>query len=255
MKKLFFIASMITLLIGSNLNIKNIIGEKTYKTYINLLKPLEAKEDLKEKLIYLKNNGLLKLFFDKPQIIHPTFILKNNNPILETKILYKTLHGLGYYYFYPVNITKNTTYSVTLEMKSAHYIDPVLFIDKISKYGCNVINLDKHENYVYTVECQNAFLPTQQITNEKQRFINANGVYWLAPNGFRNVLIYTSRLDRWYPYITFYDKNLNILNIISKNEITRTLYIQIPQECEYIKITDNFSKENFKRGIYVKGIQ
>jgi len=69
------------------------------------------------------------------------------------------------------------------------------------------------------------------------------------------MLITTSKLDNWYPYVVFFDKNLNILNIIAKENSQKTIYLDIPQECAYIKISDNYSKTNFKRGITIKGIK
>ncbi|GAB6074529.1 hypothetical protein [Nautilia lithotrophica] len=256
MKKVL-ISFILTISIFANnvQTIKNLIGEEKFNTYYELLKPVLNESSLIKTLEYLQNNGLLDIFFDKPKLIHPTFIFINNNPVFNTKTLYSTLNSLGYYYFYPVKLIKNNTYSITLEMKSTHYIDPLLFSKTIAQKGCNVININKNNNYIYTINCENEHLDTLKVVSKKTKLLNAKGIYWINPNGFNKIMIYSSKLDNWYPYIVFFDKNLNILNIIAKENSKRIVYLNIPQECAYIKISDTYSKENFKRGIYIKGIK
>jgi hypothetical protein len=235
--------------------IKNLIGENKYKTYYELLKPVLNEKSLIKTLEYLQNNGLLDIFFDKPKLIHPKFVFLDDNPIFDTKTLYSTLNSIGYYYFYPVKINKNSEYSITLEMKSAHYIDPLLFSKTVMSKGCDIVSISKKDNYTYVLDCSNQFLSATAILNKPIKLLNAKGVYWINPNGFKNIFVSTSKYDNWYPYIVFFDKNLNILNIISKENSQKNIYLNVPQECKYIKISDAFSKENFKRGIYIKGLK
>jgi len=256
MKKFFILLSLALLLNANNVQIiKNLIGEEKFNTYNELLKPVLNETSLVKTLEFLQNNGLLDIFFDKPKIIHPTFIFTSNNPIFNTKTLYSVLNSLGYYYFYPVKISKNQNYKITLEMKSAHYIDPLLFTKTIQQRGCIVTSIIKKQNYIYTINCDDEHLDTLKIVKKTIKLLNAKGIYWLSPNDFHQIMITTSKYDNWYPYIVLYDKNLNILNIIAKLNPQKTIYLNIPPECKYIKITDNFSKENFKRGIYIKGIE
>jgi hypothetical protein len=257
MKKLIFLLMGVFFLYADNSKlIKNLIGPERFNTYYELLKPVLNETSLEKTLKYLQNNGLLDIFFDKPRLIHPTFIFKNSNPIFNTVILYKTLDSLGYYYFYPVNIIKKqTTYKLTLEMKSTHFIDPLLFTNTISQYGCKILNIKKEKNYTYTLNCTDETLDTLKVINKKTKLLNAKGVYWINPNGYDKISVTSSKFDNWYPYVVFYDANLNILNIISDNNPQKSILLKVPAECRYIKITDNFSKENFKRGIYIKGIK
>jgi len=256
MKKIFLLI-LITLSVYANNStfIKNLIGQQKYKNYYELLKPILNEKSIIKTLEYLQNNGLIDLFFDKPKNIHPTFIFKDNNPIFDTKTLYTTLQYMGYYYYYPIEISKANNYKITIEMKSSHYIDPLLFSNLITKRGCEILNIKKTKDYTYIIDCKNQFLNATQTVDKKIKLLNAKGIYWINPNGFKKILISTSKLDNWYPHIVFFDTNLNILNIISKHNPQRFIYLKIPAECRYIKITDTFSKVNFKRGIYIKGIQ
>ena len=255
MKKLLFIL-LFTFIFADNVQtVKNLIGKEKFQTYYELLKPVFKKNSLKEIVKYLQNNGLLDIFFDKPKFIRPTFIFLNNNPVFNSKTLYDTLNSLGYYYFYPVNITKNKNFKITLEMKSTHFIDPLIFMNTIEQKGCKVISIKKESDYVYVLNCEKEKIDAVTLIDKKTKLINAKGIYWINPNNFQKILITTSKYDNWYPYIVFFDKNLNILNIIAKTNIQKSVLLNIPFECKYIKISDNFSKSNFKRGIIIKGLK
>lgn len=254
MKKLISLLLSISLWANTSF-IKDLIGEEKFKTYYELIKPILNEKDLIKTLEFLQNNGLLNIFFKKPKNIHPTFILKNSNPILETKILYQTLNQLGYYYFYPIKIVNKQNYIITLEINSKHFIDPLLFVKTIPQYGCNVTNIHKKESYTYIIDCKNAKLNVPKIINKSIKYINAKGIYFFNSNYFKKIRVSTSKYDNWYPYIVLFDKNLNILNIIANETHQKTIIINIPNECKYIKIKDNYSKKNIKRGIYIKGLK
>jgi hypothetical protein len=253
MRKLIIFLSVF---LFANNYVMNLIGEKAYKNYAPLLKDFDKNLTLKESVKKLEDLGLINLFFEKPKIINTEFIFKNNNPIIEAKILYKTLNLMGYYYFYPSRlISQNNRYIVDIEMKTNHYINPLIFINTVENYGCKVSNIIKKDKYYYYVDVENAKIPAIKLSDEKKKYINAKGEYWIEPNGFKKVSIVSSKFDNWYPYIVFYDKNLNILNIIAYKKVCRYLSVDIPEYTAYIKIKDNYSKINFKRGILIKGIK
>ncbi|GAX87768.1 conserved hypothetical protein [Lebetimonas natsushimae] len=252
MKKLII---FLGIFLFANNYVINLIGKQEYENYAPLLK-FDNNLTLKESVKKLENLGLINLFFDKPQIINTEFVFENNNPILEAKILYKTLNLMGYYYFYPSKlIYQNNKYTVDIEMKTNHYINPLILINTIENYGCRVVNIIKKDKYYYFIDAQNAKLPAIKLNKEEKKYINAKGEYWVTPNGFKKMSIVSSKLDNWYPYIVFYDKNLNILNIIAYKKVCRFLSLNIPEYTVYIKIKDNFSKINFKRGILIKGLK
>ncbi len=258
MKKILFFL-ILTSLFAFNTSdiIKNIIGEQKYTTYKGLLKETinDQNASLKEIITALKENGLIDLFFKKPKLTHPTFIFINNNPVFNTKTLYETLQNLGYYYFYPSKIIKKENYSITLEINSNHHIDPLNFLNEIEHYGCKVIEINKKEDFTYKIDCENEIVKAIKLSQKTKSLVNAKGEYWIETGGFKKAYIKTSKYDFWYPYIVFYDKNLNILNIITSEFIQRQITLNIPENCKYIKIRDNYTKENFKRGIFIKGLQ
>jgi len=257
MKKLLIIFLSSFLLADSYTFTQNILGEKLFNQYKNLIySSLEENASLKQTLIFLKSNGLINLYFKKIKTIHPTFIFTNSNSIFNTKTLYNTLEKIGYYNFYPVKITKNKNYSVTLEITAQNYIDPLILLNELNKRGCSLYNIKKNQNFTYYIHCFNEHITnTAVLKKDIQSLHNIKGIYWINPNGFNKIYIATSKYDFWHPYVVFYDTNLNILNIISTSNLIRKQILNIPKECQYIKIADTFTKENIKRGIFIKGLK
>ena len=255
MKKLFFLLLSVFLSANSYNMIKNIIGNK-YNTYENLIKSsLDKNASMKQILIFIKNNGFLNICFKTPKTIYPSFVFNSSNYLLKTKILYESLNKMGFYNFYPLQITKNSEYKITLEIKSLNKIDPIDFYNVIQNYGCNITNIKNDTNFTYYINCHNPHLNTYYLKEALNSFHNIKGIYWFRADNYSKVFIKTSKYDFFYPYIVFYDKNLNILNIITSKNIKRKLTLKIPKGCFYIKIQDNFTKENIKRGILIKGIK
>jgi len=254
----FFLVFILTINLFANSYyfIKNIIGNSKFNTYKQLIiSSLDKNASLKDTIIFLENNGLLDLYKGVKNNISPTFIFINNNPIFNTKTLYDSLYYLGYINFYPIFIKKENNYSIQLKIKSKHFIDPLNLINELKKRGCKITNVIKNKNFTYYINCKNEKLKAFFLKNKIQALHKIKGIYWINPKNFKKIYIKTSKYDFFHPYIVFYDKNLNILNIITSKNIKRKLILNIPQNTTYIKIKDYFTKENIKRGIFIKGLK
>ena len=247
-----------------NPKVENLMGSGNFNTYNKLLSKIFTinDTDVYDIVKKLKNNGLLDLFFDKAKIIDTKFSFINDNNILNSKILNDSLKSLGYYYFYVSEVEyKNNKLNLNIECKSEHYIDPVSLIDDMKIRGCEVLDLNRSDdgNFNYKFDCSNGIIKEAHILDDNnQRYINASGVYWIEnniTNPYAKIEIKTKKLDYWHPSVWFYDKELNLLNNIKLNKKTTLLTLKIPAGCKYIKITDIYSVENFKRGIIVKGLK
>jgi len=255
MKKLILIFFSIFLYANSYNLVKNIIGDK-YNTYENLIQTsLDKNASIKQVLNFIQNNGFLKLKFQKPKIINPSFVFNSSNALLKTKILYESLNEMGFYDFYPLEVAKNNKYKITLEITSLSKIDPLTFYNTLKPHGCKIINITNNKNFTYYINCQNPQINAYNLKDSFNSFHNIKGVYWFKADNYSKISIKTSKYDFFYPYIVFYDKNLNILNIITSKNIKRNLTLKIPPGCFYIKVEDNYTKENINRGIFIKGIK
>jgi hypothetical protein len=243
-----------------NDKIENLIGQRKFQTYNKLLARMFPGDNYSIYYIVrrLKNNGLLALFFRTPRLIQTKFVFHGGEDVLNTKVLNDTLFSLGYYYFYPKEIQKKgDKFSLDIEFKSEHYIDPVSFINEIKSRGCKTLDVSrKNGEYVYDLKCPQIYIKESKLlTSDEQSYTDNLGVYWIRNTDFSKISISADKHDYWHPSIWFYDANLNLINNYKKNRPTNNLTIKIPSECMYIKITDMYSGENFKRGIIVKGIK
>jgi len=260
-KYLFIIFLSFSFLFGTNLDpkIENLMGSENYKIYNKLIKKIfkDGNYSIVEIVDKLKNNGLLELFFDKAKLVHTKFNFVNDNSILGQKLLNDSLTTLGYYYFYPIEIRKKgDNYSVNLEFKSEHLIDPVFLSKEMIKRGCKVLDISREgESFNYKFDCSNGKIKEAVLlTDKNKRLIKPKGVYWIDGNGFDKIVIKTLRIDFWHPSVWFYDENMNLINNFRKNQKIVSVTLNIPPACKYIKITDIYSGENFKRGIIIKGL-
>ena len=261
MKKIvLFLLLTVSLFSFENQKIENLMGESEFKTYNKLLDKIfvDKNMDILTILSTLKNNGLLDLFFNKPRIIHTKFIFSSRNDIIKMKVLNDSLKSLGYYYFYPSDTQKtDDEFIVNIEFKSEHYIDPVVMIKEMDSRGCMIKDVDRdNDMFVYKFDCSNAFIKEAvTLTNKNKRYINIKGDYWIKPADFEKIYIRTRKVDYWHPSVWFYDDKLNLINDVKINRKTDRLTLEIPAGCDYIKITDIYSGENFKRGIIIKGLK
>jgi hypothetical protein len=257
MKKLLLIITATFVFASQASIIKNLIGPKKYYAYRNFINQTILKKHLplEESIKILKENGLIDIFFKKPKIFKTTFVFSDSNLELDSKILNDILRDMGYFYFYPVSANNKNNYKLTIEMQSTHYIDPLDFITELKNYNCKVKSVTRNPEFTWYLNCYNAKIPSTPLNSSTQALSNTAGEYWINPNGFRKISIKTSPLDSWHPYVVFYDRELNILNIVNSEKKEKKLTLKIPRLCKYIKIRDIYTKENIKRGIFIKGLK
>ena len=88
-------------------------------------------------------------------------------------------------------------------------------------------------------------------TNEKIILSKPLRPYMLEVRNTSLLYIRSRTLNHWYPYIVFYDKHFNVLNVIKEKIIYKKYRTNVPRETQYIKIGDMFTLLNIKRGLSV----
>jgi len=248
-----------------NQKIENLIGTQSYLTHKNLINFIFKKEyqyttvdglNYQTILKTLKDNGLLDLAFNEPKNIEVTFKI-NSNPLKSFKILKDTLKSLGYYYYF----TKHTVYdgtdrlTWTIKLKTEAAIDPLVLSNELFKHESRVVDITKEENdkWVYQLDTLNASLnDAVYITNnEKVSFSKPLSAYFIRVDKANKIYIASRILNRWLPYVVFYDEHLNILKVSKEDKVYRNITLSIPENTKYIKITDLYTLFNIKRGLSV----
>lgn len=265
-KKIFF---LIVLTISLNANvledkIENLIGQNDYTRHKNLIKYIfkdESKYYNGFNINYirlvetLQENGLLRLSLGEPKDI---FIKLNTNhdPMKSLKILKDTLKSLGFYYYFTQNLKYDTNNLIwQIKLKTAAAIDPLILAKELLKQNSKIVNIKREgeNHWEYSIDTNFSTLNnTIDITsNEKRVLRKPLKPYMLKVENVNKLIIFSRVLNHWFPSIVFYDKHLNVLDIVKKDAVHRRLKVSVPKDTRYIKIDDLYTLINIKRGITV----
>ena len=264
-----FISSLILLvsLNANNINEKiiNIIGYSEYSQNKGLIDHLFADGDAYYRsgsinyiavMQKLKNNGLLKMGYNKPQDISITFNI-SHDPIKSLKIISDSLKSLGYYHYFTKHLVYNedSTLTWTINLKTEAAIDPLMLSAELAKHNCKFVDIRKegYTKWMYTINTSNSIISKAKVISagEKVDFRKPLKPYFVKIDNARSIDILSKPGNQWFPHVVFYDEHLNILNIVKEDSKHNNLQLEIPEETEYIKIEDIYTLSNIKRGLSV----
>jgi hypothetical protein len=174
------------------------------------------------------------------------------------KILNDTLKSLGYYYFFVNEVSYkedgSLTYVISLDVESA--VDPYILVSELRKHNFKVLDIERENKFLWRYTIDTSFIEKRDIkyisTGEKVLFSKPLNDYFIAvDNDATTINIYSRKLNRWYPYVVFYDKSLSVVDLVKEDKIYKSAKIKIPKGTRYIKITDLFTLANIKRGLTI----
>lgn len=197
----------------------------------------------------LKENGLLDLFFDKPQEIILNF-KTNGSPIFFVKIMSDTLSTLGYFKYVTVASTRDASEFVwSINLTSEYATDPLILQQELKKKSCEIVDIQRKSanEWSYLIDISNARLNVTRLQDGKKltlkRFLYE---HWLDVSKIKTLGIRSSSRNHWYPYIAYYDSSLHLLKVIKKETIHRAIELKIPKNSVYMKISDLYTLKNLK---------
>jgi hypothetical protein len=200
----------------------------------------------------LKDNGLLKLHFKKPQKLNLHFKTKGT-PQFFVKLISDALRNMGYYR-YVINSSNfngdEFTWSITL--KSEYAIDPLNLQKELLNNGCNITDIQHNSitDWSYVVDMHNGFLNIPILEDKKEfRLKRSLEAHWLNVSNIRLISIKSSIRNHWYPYIVYYDSSLNLIKVIKRDKRLGRANLRIPKNVKYIKISDIYTLKNLKDDI------
>ncbi len=241
-----------------DMKIKSLLEKSVYaknKAYIKIIFSPESdfmtkgRVDAVKVVETLKENGLLSLYFKKPQELILNF-KTSDNPLFFVKIMGDTLRNIGYYRYVTreAKLDENGfTWSISLRAEYA--TDPQVLQTQLAKSGSAIIDvtMDSPTEWTFNVDMHEGFLNVASLVSyeniELKRSLYA---YWLDVSQVKELSIQSSRRNSWYPYITYFDASLHLLKVIKKDEKTRHIDLEIPEGAEYIKISDIYTLKNIK---------
>ena len=244
--------------------IESFIGEKEYKVQKNLIRILFKKENFFLKndssvddikvLEKLKDNGILKLFYEKPQKLNISFYTKENS-LIFMRVINESLSSMGYNYFLTKRALKNSDgFLWEIIVSTEHVVDPLIFSSRLEARGCFLESIDrKSENeWAYVVNTDNIKIEANIIeANKTVKLKKPIKPYWIEVDGMKSISFSSKIADRWHPSLIFYDDKLHIVKDYKKDSATNRLKIKIPMDAKYVKVADLYTLDNIKRGISI----
>ena len=276
LKKIIFIAVLLTATVSLNAKspqgnlsleekIINLLEKPTYQTHRRFIQVLFKK---REKFLIdgdpnaikiietLLDNGLFKLRYNKPVNMTLIFSIQRvDNLLLSIKSIKESLNALGYNFFVidKAQYTGPNAFRWVITFKTDINVNPILFNKELGKRGISIKSIFRNDTtkWFYQLEVKDARIMNAKrlrldtLTNISKK---GNEVFLKIPDkatdGFSYVSIKNHSKSSWYPYVVFYDKKLNILNIFEDKEITVDLKLSIPPEAYYIKLSDVYISQN-----------
>jgi len=248
--------------------IESFIGEKSYKKQKNLIGILfkdknlflnedKSVDDIKV-LEKLKSNGLLKLFYDRPQKLHISFSTKSD-ALIFMRVINESLSSMGYNYFLTQRVVKNEDGFIwDIIISTEHIVDPLILSKSLQARGCFLESIDRSAKNRWSYKINSDSIRVAAIKGEANKTIKLKKPikpYWIDVTSMRSISFASKIADRWYPSIVFFDEKLHIVRDYQLDSPTNRLKLKIPEDTKYIKIADMYTLDNIKRGIsiYLKG--
>jgi len=248
--------------------IANYIGKNEYMTQKKILQIVMGnhnkyildnnKTDDIAILKALEKNGFMNLALSSPKKVIVTFQV-DSAPLLFLKIINDSLNAIGFnFYITKKAIYDNKIFLWTISLDSEYLIDPVSLSEELKQYGCKIINVTKLDklHWDYAISLDNAKIQSFHVVSESTyKLKKPIKPYWINIDPeVKSIFISSYPLNRWHPYIAFFDKQLKILKIYQNNQKEEKVNIEIPQNTKYILIDDKYTLSNIRSGlkIYIK---
>jgi len=244
--------------------IKALIGQNAYARHIKFIKIIFSNEenyymndrvDVAKVIQTLKDNGLLDLFFKKPQEMHLTF-QSSGYPLFFVKIMSDTLQSMGYYRFITDRAKQDESgFFWTIRLTSEYAIDPVLLKDALQKRGCDIVDIDRNSqiNWSYHIDMKEAYLMLDELAPYQERVLKKSLYeHWVNVKSAKSLTIWSLKGNNWYPYVSIYDKELHLLKVYKRDRKTKKIKLELPEDTAYVKIADLYSLKNIKEGLRIQ---
>ena len=208
----------------------------------------------------LKENGLLKLFFAKPQELNLHFKTAGSS-LFFVKLMSDTLRNIGYYRYVTTASNLNSSeFTWSISLTSEYATDPVVLQKELAIQGCKIVDIHRNSSndWTYVVDMQAGQLNVAVLKNKTTiKLKRSLYAHWLNSSKVKNLRITSSVRNNWYPYIAYYDKSLHLLKVIKRDEKHSSINLKIPKCAKYIKISDIYTLKNIKDNLtlYPTGIR
>jgi hypothetical protein len=236
----------------------NVASSKNLITFLfqNEEKYLDKEGNINSILILktLKDNSLLEFYSKEPKEFELTFIAKQN-PLLLIRVITESLNSMGYNFFITKKALKTSEEFIwTISLSTQSVPSPLLLNDNLKAHNAMILDIEKKGiNWVYTIDANDAKIDTVPVAAKIRTSLKKPLVpYMIAVNDNINTVTFWAHVsDYWYPKISFYTQNLQLIKTIEESKKTQTIKLHPPKTAAYMKVDDKYTLENIKRGLSI----
>jgi len=241
-----------------SLKIENLLGSSMYekdKSLLNVLfdpKSSFYKNDRVEVIKVVKTleeNGLLNLFFSRPQEIKLHF-LTSGSPLFFVKLMDESLRNIGYYrYVTTAALLNRVEFKWSITLTSEYATNPLVLEKELNKRGCYITDVKRHSanEWTYTVDMRSGFLNLVELqSGQEVKLKHSLYAHWLNCSKIEKLRVKSTRRNNWYPDIAYYDSSLHLIKVLKRDKKSRNVIFRIPIRAKYMKISDMYTLKNVK---------
>ena len=197
----------------------------------------------------LKENGLLKLFFNNPKELKLHF-KTFGPPLFFVKLMRESLRNIGYYRYITTDSSfTGLEFTWSVSLTSEYATDPLILQQELKKVGCTIVDIEQISSteWSYVIDMIDGFLnvPILEVS-EELKLKRSLYSHWLNVSQIKKLVILSSRRNNWYPYISYYDSSLKLIEVIKRDKRIKKITLNLPEFTKYIKISDIYTLKNLK---------
>jgi len=197
----------------------------------------------------LKENGLLKLFFNNPKELKLHF-KTFGPPLFFVKLMRESLRNIGYYRYITTDSSfTGLEFTWSVSLTSEYATDPLILQQELKKVGCTIVDIEQISSteWSYVIDMIDGFLnvPVLEVS-EELKLKRSLYSHWLNVSQIKKLVILSSRRNNWYPYISYYDSSLKLIEVIKRDKRIKKITLNLPEFTKYIKISDIYTLKNLK---------
>jgi hypothetical protein len=202
----------------------------------------------------LRDNSLLELYSKEPKEVELTFIAEQD-PLLLVRVITESLNSMGYNFFITKKALKTSEeFTWTVSLSAQNIPNPLLLNDNLKAHDAAVLDIEKKDiNWIYKIDMSNAKIDTLPIPARTRTSLKKPLTpYMIAVNADINTITFWAHVsDHWYPKISFYTQNLQLIKTVEEDKKIQTMKLKPPKTAVYMKVDDKYTLENIKRGLGV----
>ena len=192
--------------------------------------------------------------------IYPYFsiiwIFIPENPKKALRNLNDILKGLGQQNFITTQeVVVNDNLKWAIQIKNAAAINPLRLSQELQSANSRIVDIKREGNakWNYSIDTSNStiYKAEDMISNNRLSLKKPVKPYIIKVSNIGKITISPSVGNSWYPNVVFYDNNFNVIEVIEKDSLHKSLRLTVPNSTKYIKIDDLYTLANIRQGINI----